>query len=100
MCFGAVQIRVDVAAAGENQPVEDAERLCERVAARRHDQRTAARVLDRPHIAKRNQRGLLVPDAPLNLLGVGSYADQRLHQPPSARSTLIPATARTLCEAA
>src|SRR5262245_389050 len=79
MCVGAVEIGVEIAAAREDQSVEHAEGLLERVLARGHDQRAPARVLDGADVVERHQRRLLRPDAPPDLLGVRGDADQRPH---------------------
>ena len=47
MIAGAVQVRVDVGAAGEDEAVDGVERLLDRVGRRRDDQRPAAGALDR-----------------------------------------------------
>ena len=76
----AVAGRVEVGAAGEQQPVEDAEQRVV-VAVRRggDDDGPAAGPLDLAHVGVRDQRGGGVPDPPAGLLDVGRDADQRTH---------------------
>ena len=77
--LGPVQVRVEVAAAGEDHAVERVERLLDRALHGRDDERPPARVLHRPHVDERDERRVLVPDAHLHLLRVRGDPDQRLH---------------------
>ena len=58
MRLGAVLLGLEVVAAGEDQPVERVERLLDPVVVRRHEQRSAARPLDRAHVVVRDERRL------------------------------------------
>ena len=59
----AVQLRVEVGAAGEDQPVERVQRLLDAVVGGRHEQRACARALDRAHVVVRHERRRQLPDA-------------------------------------
>ena len=52
----AVQLRVEVRAAREDEAVERVERLLDPVGRRRHEQRPAAGALDRAHVVGRDER--------------------------------------------
>jgi hypothetical protein len=58
---GAVRARVDVDAAGEDDAVEDVERLVDRIRARRHDERPTSGPLDRLDVVERHERGGQLP---------------------------------------
>ena len=55
MRLGAVLLRIEVVAAGEEQAVERVERLLDAVLARRHEHRAAAGALDRAHVVVRDR---------------------------------------------
>lgn len=78
MRLGAVQRRVEIGAAGDDECVEQVEvRLGVGLGRRQHD-RPAARVLDGGHVRGRDQHDGLVPDAELRRhRGVARDADDR-----------------------
>ena len=59
----AVGGRIEVGAAGEDDPVERVERLLDPVVRGRHEQRAPAGALDGPHVVGRDERRLLLPGA-------------------------------------
>ena len=73
----AIAAGIEVVAAGEEQSVERVEGLLESFLARRDDQRTTARTLDRVHVHRRDERRLHIPRSPLRGLDVGRDSDQR-----------------------
>ena len=77
VALGAVLRRIDVDAAGEDDPVEHVERLLDRVLARGHDERAAAGLLDRVDVVERHERSGQLPRAPPRRLGVRGDADDR-----------------------
>ena len=79
MTVGAVAGRVDVDPAREDDPVEDVERLLDRLVARRDDERPPAGLLDRLDVVERDERRRQLPRTPLRGLGVGGDADDRAH---------------------
>jgi len=79
MRVGAVQRRIDIRAAREDDAVEHRQRLLDRVLYRRDDERTPAGMVEGPDIAQRDKGRLLLPGAPANLLGVRGDADHRPH---------------------
>jgi hypothetical protein len=79
MRIGFIEVRVQVGAAGEDEPVEHGERLFDALFARRDDERPSSRSFHRTHIGERHDRGRLDPVAPRYLLGVRRDADDRPH---------------------
>src|SRR5712691_2845523 len=75
----AVDLRVEVGAAGEDERVERVERLLDRFLARRHEQRPPSRALDGPHVVGGNQRSLELPVAPAGGRDVRGDADDGSH---------------------
>ena len=79
--LGAVEGRVDVDPAREDDPVEDVQRLLDRFLARRHDERAPAGLLDRVDVVERDERGRKLPRPPARGLRVrGDADDGRLHE--------------------
>ena len=76
---GAVVRRIDVGAAGEDDPVERAERLLDRVGERRQQHGPTSGALDRLDVGHRCQRDLVLPDEPACLLDVRGDADDGAH---------------------
>ena len=62
--LGAVVRRIDVDAAGEDDAVEDVQRLVDRVGARRDDERASSGPLDRLDVEERHERGREAPMRP------------------------------------
>jgi hypothetical protein len=79
----AVRVRVDVGAAGEDQPVERVEGLLDRVRARRHEQRPPARGLDTAHVVVRDERRVELPVTPARRLDIRRDSDERPAHPRS-----------------
>ena len=76
--LGAVQRRIDVVAAGEDQPVDQVERLVgvvDQRRIRRNHQRQSAGALDRIDVRVREQDRGLVPDAPARVELSGADSD-------------------------
>src|SRR5215211_4592940 len=70
MLLGAVQLRVEVGAAREEEPVERVESLLDGLLARRHEQRPPAGALDRMHVSHWDKRCRRIPHAPARLLRI------------------------------
>ena len=64
MGVGAVLLRLQVVAAGEDQPVERVEQLLDAVLVGRHEHRAPAGPLDRAHVVVRDERRLALPVPP------------------------------------
>jgi hypothetical protein len=79
MRIGVVELRVHVRAAGEDDPVEHAERLLDGVLAGRDHERPASGTLDSAHVRERHDCRRLDPCTPGHFLGVRRNADDRLH---------------------
>ena len=79
----AVQRRIEVAAAGEHEPVDRVERLLYPVRARRQQERPSPRGLDCPHVRVGHDRSKLRPVAPAGVLHVGADPDSRPAHPRS-----------------
>ncbi len=93
-----VPARVDVRAAGHDQPVEPGNgrpRLVV-VPARRQQHGAPAAAPHRVHVRPRQQRRPRVPQAPGCLVGVRGYANRRSHSSPLNRSTVPPLPQETL----
>ena len=78
--LGAVGLRVEVGAAGEDEPVERVERLLDAFRRRGHEQRPPAGALDRADVRERDERRRQLPDAPAGVLGVARDPDDRTHR--------------------
>jgi hypothetical protein len=78
MGVGAVLLRLQVVAAGEDQPVERVEQLLDAVIAGRHEHRAPAGPLDRQYVVVRDERCLALPVAPGCGLDVRRDADHGL----------------------
>src|SRR4051812_46612975 len=76
---GAVVGRIEVGAAGEDEPVERVERLLHGLRRRRHDERPPARELDRANVRVGDERDRRVPDRPARLLHVRRDTDEGPH---------------------
>ena len=83
--FRVVQLRVDVRAAGEDQPVHDFQRPLD-VRTRRHEERRAARLHHAAHVVSRHERRIEVPRAPRRGREVRRDPDHRLHRLTRART--------------
>src|SRR6476660_9437742 len=85
MGVGTVLLRLQVVAAGEDQPVERLEHLLDTLLVRWDEHRATAGSLDRADVVVRDERRLdLPPMPPRRRLDVGRDPDQRLgHQPRS-----------------
>ena len=86
MSLGAVQLGVEVAAAGEDHAVERVERLLEPVVGGGTTSGPTTRLLDRANVGQGHERGLLGPHAPADLLRIGRDPDQRSHPRSNIRS--------------
>ena len=77
MRLGTVDVRIEVGAAGEDEPVERVERLVDAVVRGWDEERPPAGALDRVQVHGRDQRRRKRPGAPAHLgLGVGGDPDQ------------------------
>ncbi len=73
----AVQLRIEIRAAGEDEPVDGIDRLVGS-SARRHEQRDAARAHDRAHVRRRHECRVEIPRTELGAREVRRDADDRL----------------------
>ena len=87
----AVGLRVEVGAAGEDEPVERVDDLLHPVLDRRDEQRRPARALDRLHVHVRDERGVELPVTPRRRLDVRGDSH---HGPTSHARTSAPARSR------
>jgi hypothetical protein len=76
----AVVRRIEIGAAGEDDPVERVQRLFDSLVARRYEQRPPTRFLDRTHVVVRDQGRLEIPVAPAGRRDVRGDANDRSHQ--------------------
>jgi hypothetical protein len=83
----AVRAWVDVATAGEDDPIERGERLLQSVLARGHEQRPSARALHRVDVIERDDRRGDVPRAPARLLRIRRDPNQRAFHAPEANAS-------------